>query len=129
MRKTLHPQPDVDTLRKVGLVGTYAYGGYLCVCTDCKEQFCGEKRARQCLPCAVKSLKQALNTKELEGQRIGMEQAAGLLCGHCMTGMPRMYDKTNVRAWHNRQDGDTIKSYPCNAEPISVAIAQLFSDR
>ena len=34
-------------------LGGYAPGNYLCKCLDCGEQFQGDKRAYQCLPCAA----------------------------------------------------------------------------
>ena len=37
-------------------IGGYAPGNYMCMCTTCKQQFKGDKRAVQCEPCAIKIL-------------------------------------------------------------------------
>jgi hypothetical protein len=34
-------------------IGMYAQGHYWCTCVDCKEEFIGDKLARQCEPCAI----------------------------------------------------------------------------
>lgn len=38
-------------------VGGYAPGDYSCLCLSCKASFIGDKRASQCLPCAVVALR------------------------------------------------------------------------
>lgn len=35
-------------------IGGYAPGFYGCICTTCKKEFTGDKRAVQCEPCAIK---------------------------------------------------------------------------
>lgn len=45
-------QPVPESQRVWPLLG-YAPGSYLCTCSDCKGQFEGDKRAHQCLSCAV----------------------------------------------------------------------------
>jgi hypothetical protein len=61
-----------DLIERVGgltdwpLLG-YAPGSYFCKCHECKEQFDGDKRAIQCLPCAVRAANAGLaKLKELE---------------------------------------------------------------
>ena len=43
-------------------IGGYAPGNYMCNCTTCKTQFQGDKRAVQCEPCAVKMVKEQVQT-------------------------------------------------------------------
>jgi hypothetical protein len=46
-------------------LGNYATGNYFGKCDICAEEFTGDKRARSCLPCAIKSVEalQAENAK------------------------------------------------------------------
>lgn len=50
---------ELDALEAWPL-GGYAPGGYMNKCFDCGESFDGDKRAIQCLPCAVKATKRKL---------------------------------------------------------------------
>ena len=43
-------------------LGGYAPGHYMCQCVNCGEPFDGDKRAVQCLECAVRSAKAALRS-------------------------------------------------------------------
>ncbi len=45
-----------DMLKEVRTIGGYANGDYVCECRECERSFIGDKRASQCLPCAVKAL-------------------------------------------------------------------------
>lgn len=38
----------------------FAPGNYMCICVDCEKQFEGDKRAVQCLDCAVRSVNNEL---------------------------------------------------------------------
>lgn len=40
----------------------YAPGNYMNICCDCKEQFEGDKRAIQCLPCAAESVNRVIES-------------------------------------------------------------------
>lgn len=46
-----------DGLNRDWPVGGYAPGLYECECINCSTKFDGDKRAKQCLPCAALSLK------------------------------------------------------------------------
>ena len=52
-------------VEEVGVVGMYAAGSYVCKCVSCEELFIGDKRARQCLPCALKSDREGLIDRAL----------------------------------------------------------------
>ncbi len=43
-------------LKEVRTIGGFADGNYTCTCKDCDRVFIGDKRSRQCLPCAVSNL-------------------------------------------------------------------------
>lgn len=45
-------------------LGGYAPGDYFCRCIHCAVEFTGDKRALQCLPCAVNSLKRRAEAAE-----------------------------------------------------------------
>lgn len=45
-------------------VGGYAPGHYANECVSCKEEFMGDKYARQCEPCAINTVNES-NTKSL----------------------------------------------------------------
>jgi hypothetical protein len=49
-------------------LGSYATGNYFGRCDICAEEFIGDKRARSCLPCAIKKVDelQAENAKLLD---------------------------------------------------------------
>jgi hypothetical protein len=58
-------------LNQIGRVNGWAPGNYMAKCLDCEIVFTGDKRARQCFPCAVKGqsdciarLKEKLNEAE-----------------------------------------------------------------
>jgi hypothetical protein len=56
------PLNDHEMLKLAGTIGRFAAGTYECPCYDCGQTFMGAKDARQCLPCAVASLKAAQET-------------------------------------------------------------------
>ncbi|MEX0597433.1 MAG: hypothetical protein WD512_13140 [Candidatus Paceibacterota bacterium] len=45
-------------------IGGFAPGNYLGKCSTCKEDFMGDKRARQCEPCAINTVNKS-NTRAL----------------------------------------------------------------
>jgi hypothetical protein len=45
-----------EMLKEAGRIGYYADGNYVCRCLACERAFTGDKRACECLPCAVKRL-------------------------------------------------------------------------
>jgi reverse gyrase len=45
-------------------IGGYAPGNYTSNCVSCKEEFTGNKYARQCEPCAINSINES-NTEAL----------------------------------------------------------------
>ena len=46
-----------DVLEKIGRVGGWAPGNYMCTCVPCGSEFTGDKRAVHCLPCAIENLR------------------------------------------------------------------------
>ena len=44
----------------------FATGSYNCTCSDCKEQFIGDKRAFQCLECAIEQVESKFSTENTE---------------------------------------------------------------
>lgn len=50
----------IEMLEEVGRIGYYAHGSYISRCIRCKRMFEGDKRAVNCLPCAVKSMGSAV---------------------------------------------------------------------
>lgn len=55
-----------DMVRKLGRVGGFADGNYICNCLHCQKPFIGDKCASQCLPCAVDALKVGRGTAPCE---------------------------------------------------------------
>lgn len=53
----LHPEHNDDMVKRLGRVGTFAPGNYISKCMVCQVQFVGDKRALNCLPCAVSALR------------------------------------------------------------------------
>lgn len=54
-------------------LGGFAPGLYSCKCADCEKNFEGDKRAHQCLPCAVKDAKQMIDN--LRGEVASLSRA------------------------------------------------------
>jgi hypothetical protein len=44
--------------------GAWAPGDYRCLCVSCTEYFTGDKRAHNCLPCAVEALHEYIEDLE-----------------------------------------------------------------
>ncbi|MBC6716948.1 hypothetical protein H9Q09_12085 [Aurantimonas sp. DM33-3] len=71
----------VDEFKKRGVefpIGGFAPGRYNVVCRSCARRFDGDKRAHQCLPCAVVKTIAAAgenNDHYKEGRRDGYRQA------------------------------------------------------
>lgn len=57
-----------DMVKELGRIGRFADGLYVGTCANCERSFIGDKRATQCLPCAVKSMESyyAARIEELE---------------------------------------------------------------
>lgn len=47
-------------------IGGYAPGNYMSECVTCKEQFMGDKYARQCEPCAINTMNDGIKQLTLE---------------------------------------------------------------
>jgi hypothetical protein len=47
-------------------LGGYAPGGYYCICGQCRKQFEGDKRASECLDCAVRNAKALIESQASE---------------------------------------------------------------
>ncbi len=47
-------------LQRIGRVGGWAPGPYLGKCQNCGEEFNGDKRAFECLPCAIGDLQRQI---------------------------------------------------------------------
>jgi hypothetical protein len=61
-----HPLTPEDMAKEVSPLGRYAHGRYHCKCANCKRYFIGDKRATQCLPCAVGALLAAYYAAEVK---------------------------------------------------------------
>ena len=61
-----------EMLGQIGAVGGFAIGKYCCECCKCKRTFLGDKRAIQCLPCAIDRLSQ--NYKPIEAAKSIVEK-------------------------------------------------------
>jgi hypothetical protein len=59
-------------------VGGFATGAYNCECTVCKERFIGDKRAIQCLGCAINTIE-----SKLQSAAPLNKQSKSLLCPKC----------------------------------------------
>ena len=56
-------------------LGSYAPGNYCCNCISCKREFTGDKRAIQCLDCAIIAHKARIAALEaqVEGMRVALK--------------------------------------------------------
>ena len=53
-------------------IGGFATGAYNCTCVDCKEKFIGDKRAVQCLGCAIDALESRFTSDNTESRAIAL---------------------------------------------------------
>jgi hypothetical protein len=78
-------------------LGGYAPGSYFCKCHDCGEQFEGDKRAMQCLPCAVRSANAGLDRlKGLEVEVQAAKDFGGGFYGEAVTEQTRQLYRDEV---------------------------------
>lgn len=68
--------------KKTWPVGGYAPGGYSCRCRDCQTEFIGDKRATQCVECAVSGLWQLYEDTLADVARLHHEKMDGLYPDH-----------------------------------------------
>lgn len=54
---------EAKMLREISPLGRYAQGDYICECAKCHRRFVGDKRATQCLVCAVTVLNEFVAQK------------------------------------------------------------------
>lgn len=59
-----------DMVKRLGRVGSFAQGNYMCNCVGCGVRFSGDKRALHCLPCAVAGLQASRMAASSEGEEI-----------------------------------------------------------
>lgn len=57
-------------------IGGYAPGHYMSKCVSCKEEFMGDKYARQCEPCAINTINESntLALAELHKLKTALEK-------------------------------------------------------
>lgn len=78
------------------LIG-YAPGSYFCKCSVCGEQFEGDKRAFQCLPCAVRAANEGLGKlKELEIEVQAAKDFGGGFYGEAVAEKTRQFYRDDV---------------------------------
>jgi hypothetical protein len=81
---------------KIALLG-YAPGNYFCKCHDCAIKFEGDKRAFQCLPCAVKTAEAGLDRlKNLEVEVQAAKDFGGGFYGEVVTEQTRQLYRDEV---------------------------------
>jgi hypothetical protein len=56
MSEKLHPEHNDEMVKRLGRVGAFAPGSYISRCVACQVMFEGDKRALNCLPCAVSAI-------------------------------------------------------------------------
>lgn len=97
-----------DMLKEMGRLGGYADGWYTARCLECKRIFLGDKRASQCLPCAVKELLGAIG----EWQPIEEAERDGkpVLCLGSYREGSRVYQAEwhQMITWHPLPNGGMI---------------------
>jgi hypothetical protein len=76
-------------------IGAFATGNYCCECRDCKRHFVGDKRAQQCLRCAVAGI-----------ERAAMERVARAECRECRNGDKPRYDADLKHFYHDTEAGE-----------------------
>lgn len=90
-------------------IGGFASGNYHCECTDCKRSFVGDKRARQCLRCAVLGIERAAFAKVARAE-----------CRECARGDVPRYDEGLKHFYHDTEAGEL----GCSASTVRRLQAQ-----
>ena len=68
-----------DQVNRIGRLGSFAPGDYVCKCISCERTFQGDKRARQCLPCTISALVAMYSeARDLLGEHHNWHQQEGL---------------------------------------------------
>lgn len=112
----------------------YAPGGYFCTCAVCLKTFEGDKRALQCLECAVLAQKEALAAKDAEIAELKRKffpyAEATQICGTSWDGKYLIGNKESIRYFREMQNrGEQIdvfrKAYEQNILAKDAEIARL----
>ena len=74
-RKPLEMESILEQVRRLGRVAAWAPGGYINKCGTCETAFEGDKRAHQCLPCAVAA---KVEHARLEGMMRALKEIAAV---------------------------------------------------
>lgn len=85
---------------RLGRVGMWAPGSYVCKCSACERQFEGDKRAMNCLPCAVSRLSEIAD-------RLTVEGLAGALAKTTCGDLPTADDRAIAQALLTYITGET----------------------
>ncbi len=70
----LHPEHNDDMVKRLGRVGAFAPGSYISQCAACQVMFEGDKRALNCLPCAVSAILARQTGEQDQGSSGGLGQ-------------------------------------------------------
>lgn len=113
---------DNDAMvKKLGRVGLWAPGSYICICGGCGVQFIGDKRALRCLPCAVSAPQEPAGVGEEEWADANTvssfplgtlprpsplnREAVAHVIERAMSVGALLYDKDKPEEWRHRRDG------------------------
>jgi hypothetical protein len=75
----LAPEHYDQAVERLGRVGGFAPGSYISHCVACDRQFLGDKRAINCLPCAVAALVARTDPPKPAPSAEGVERAARII--------------------------------------------------
>lgn len=76
----------------------FATGSYMCKCAICGNQFFGDKRARQCLDCALKAVQPTTAPMQADAQTLRSCQN----CGNKF-GFPCQHECKSYEKWQPRK--------------------------
>lgn len=98
------PQLGPERASEWPLIG-YAPGSYLCRCSACGKTFEGDKRAFNCLPCAVAGANDGLTRlREMEVEVLAAKDFGGGFYAEAVTDTTRGFYRDEVR----RRQSDAI---------------------
>lgn len=107
-------------------LGGYAPGNYTCVCADCAKMFEGDKRAMQCLECAVSEIKtqwQALASRHADAQEGGeASNTKNTVSDERLAEIVRGFDGLEVCAPADRLGPEETLSMARELQPLRASI-------
>lgn len=103
-----HPELIPEQAKRLGRIAAWAPGSYFNKCWTCETEFEGDKRAHQCLPCAVATKVEHAITEVVAAERAAKD-AAYEERNRVVAALARLFPaglkRTNIPGWDEEWHG------------------------